>query len=97
MYNHAVSQPTSALFAYDVTAGGGFAIPFFSERQISAIPLDKTKCVRCEIPRNEHCEIPIPVFSERHVAVIPFDKMKLYVRAGGGGNRNPGVLNDTTR
>ena len=24
----------------------GIAIPFFSERQVAAIPLDKTKCVR---------------------------------------------------
>ena len=58
----------------------GIANPFFSERYIAFMPLDKQKLYaeggwRVSQPAN-------PFFSERHIALIPLDKTKLYAPTG---------------
>ena len=56
--------------------GDAITFPFFSERHIAVIPLDKTNlCMRLG-----YGAITFPFFSERHIAVIPFDKTKLCMR-----------------
>ena len=72
--------------------GGAITCPFFSERHVAVIPLDKMKlCMRLD-----GGAITFPFFSERHITVIPLDKTKLCMRLGGG-SITFSFLSDTSR
>ncbi len=72
---------------------GATTFPFFSERHIAVIPLDRTKlCMRLDGGANT-----FPLFSERHIALIPLDKTKLWARGERRLSKFCSFVSDTSR